>query len=312
MRVKFPRFFFFLAAFGVLAACAKPPDTPSEYRLFHIERGASAQKIARALTADGFIHHPWSLLIWIKLDPNNRKAIHPGVYSISPADTGYRILQLLRQGPPSARITFPEGWTAQQMAALLEAHNIVPAAAFLSEVEKEKLEGYLFPDTYDFDQGSSADAVIGLMRHRLTQKLPPDWAARQKALHLSERELITLASIVEREARVPQERPVIAGVFMNRLHKHWRLESCATVEYALGKWKPRLTYKDLDVASPYNTYRHGGLPPGPIGNPGAAALNAAAHPAQTDMMFFVAAGVGDGTHQFTRYYKEHLAVQKKK
>jgi len=119
-----------------------------------------------------------------------------------------------------------------------------------------------------------------------------------------------LASIVEREARAPQERPLIAGVFINRLKKHWYLESCATVEYALGAWKPHLTYKDLDVKSPYNTYRHPGLPPGPICNPGAAALEAAAHPAQTDMMFFVSDG--QGTHRFSRYYQEHLEVQKKR
>jgi UPF0755 protein len=115
--------------------------------------------------------------------------------------------------------------------------------------------------------------------------------------------------LVEREAQAPQERPLIAGVFYNRLRKHWYLESCATVEYALGAWKPHLTYKDLQVVSPYNTYRHPGLPPGPICNPGAAALNAAAHPAETDMMFFVADG--QGTHRFSRYYNEHLAVQKR-
>ena len=294
---------------GVLSACAKPAGAPPEPRLFRVERGASTQKIAHALTAEGFIHHPWSLLLWVRLDPRKRKVIHPGVYPIYPSDTGFTILQRLRQGPPSARVTFPEGWTAGQMAALLESRNIVPAAVFREKVEKEHLEGYLFPDTYVLEQGSDADTVIGMMRHRLTQMLPPDWTARQKALHLSERDLITLASIVEREARVPQERPLIAGVFLNRLRKHMRLESCATVEYALGKWKPRLTYKDLDVESPYNTYRHGGLPPGPIGNPGAAALDAAAHPAQTDMLFFVADG--DGTHHFSQTYKEHMDIQKR-
>jgi len=131
--------------------------------------------------------------------------------------------------------------------------------------------------------------------------------AQAKALHLSYAQIVTLASLVEKEARAPQERPLIAGVFYNRLRKHWRLESCATVEYALGTWKPQLTYKDLDVQSPYNTYRHFGLPPGPICNPGAASLEAAAHPAPTDMMFFVADG--QGTHRFSRYYKEHLAAQ---
>ena len=128
-----------------------------------------------------------------------------------------------------------------------------------------------------------------------------------KTLHLSW-QVVILASLVEREARVPQERPLIAGVFYNRLKKHLRLESCATVEYALGAWKPKLTYKDLEVESPYNTYKHSGLPPGPICNPGKASLDAAAHPEPTEMMFFVAHG--DGTHQFSKDYKEHLEVQK--
>ena len=127
---------------------------------------------------------------------------------------------------------------------------------------------------------------------------------KNKALKLSYGHIVTLASLVEKEARVPQERAVIAGVFYNRLRKRWRLESCASVEYALGKWKRKLSYKDLAVDSPYNTYLHFGLPPGPICNPGQAALEAAAHPAATDMMFFIAEG--DGTHRFSRYYKEHL------
>src|SRR2546423_15546548 len=114
------------------------------------------------------------------------------------------------------------------------------------------------------------------MVQRFHQAEPKDMIAQAKALKLNYRQLVTLASLVEREARVPSERPIIAGVFYNRLHKHWRLESCATVEYALGNWKPQLTYKDLDVESPYNTYRHAGLPPGPICNPGKAALEAAA------------------------------------
>ena len=294
---------------ALLQGCVgAPADAPRQP--FVVERGTSAREIARGLTQAGYIHHPWSFLIWVKWGAHHARAIHPGTYMLSPKDGGYHIAQLLRQGPPAERVTFPEGWTSRQMAAVLESHRVVGAAAFLAKVKQDKAEGYLFPDTYVFEQNSDVDTVIRAMRHRFTQMLPPDWAERAKALHLSERDLVTLASIVEREARVPPERPVIAGVFLNRLRKHWRLESCATVEYALGKWKPRLTYRDLDVQSPYNTYRHAGLPPGPIGNPGAAALDAAAHPSATDMMFFVANG--DGTHRFSQYYKQHLDAQKKK
>jgi UPF0755 protein len=304
-----PRAGFLLAVLLIFNGCTAHTPESSERTPFRVERGASAREIAHVLAQEGYLYSPWTFLVWIKLSPHKSHSIHPGVYMLSKADTGYRIVQLFRAGPPMARVTFPEGWTSRQMAALLEARNVLPSAVFLEKVEKEKQEGYLFPDTYAFEQNSDVDTVIRTIRKRFTQILPPDWNERAKILHLSEKDLVTLASIVEREARVPAERPVIAGVFLNRLHKHWRLESCATVEYALGKWKPRLTYADLDVQSPYNTYRHGGLPPGPIGNPGAAALDAAAHPAQTDMMFFVAAG--DGTHRFSQYYKQHLDVQKK-
>lgn len=195
------------------------------------------------------------------------------------------------------------------MAALLETRGVTSAADFLAVVEKKKSEGFLFPDTYFFEQGLPADLVVERLLDRFKEKEPKDFKDQAKAMKLSYPQLVTLASIVEKEARAPEERPIISGVFYNRLKKHWYLESCATVEYALGAWKSRLTYKDLDVSSPYNTYRHGGLPPGPICNPGEAALVAAAHPTPTDMMFFVADG--QGTHRFSRYYNEHLAVQKK-
>ena len=236
-------------------------------------------------------------------------SIKPGVYELSTRETGLGIYRTFRKGPPLVRVTFPEGWTSKQIAAVLDAKGITPAADFLAEVDKEKREGFLFPDTYFFEQGLSSEQVISRLTQRFKEKVPKDFQDRAKAMKLSYEQLVTLASIVEREARAPQERPIIAGVFYNRLRKHWYLESCATVEYSLGAWKPHLTYKDLKVDSPYNTYRHGGLPPGPICNPGAAALDAAAHPAQTDMMFFVADG--QGTHNFSRYYNEHLAVQKK-
>jgi len=297
----------FIAVLLISGCSAKPVDT-SDARLFRVTHGESARDIARALTDQGFIRRPWSFLIWVKLPFHHRHSIRPGAYPISPSDTGYSILQLMLKGPPSARLTFPEGWNAKQIATLLELHNVIPAATFLQKVDKEKLEGYLFPDTYVFEQGSDLDTVMHAMRRRFNQMLPPDWAERQKALHLSDRQLVTLASIVERETRVPEERPLIAGVFLNRLHKHMRLETDPTVQFALGVWKPHLTYHDLEVESPYNTYRHAGLPPGPICNPGAAALDAAAHPAQTDMLFFVA--TGDGTHRFSQNYQQHLKVQR--
>jgi UPF0755 protein len=282
---------------------------PAKVVAFQIRKGLAAHAIARDLHDQGLLRYPWSFLVWVKLF-GHPGVLKPGVYELSTHDSSWTIFKKFCAGPPLVRVTFPEGWTAKQMAALLDARGVVPSADFLAIVDKEKREGFLFPDTYFFEQGLPADRVIARLTERFKEKVPVDFQNRATAMKLSYGQLVTMASIVEREARAPQERPVIAGVFYNRLRKHWYLESCATVEYALGAWKPRLTYKDLEVNSPYNTYRHGGLPPGPICNPGAAALDAAAHPAQTDMMFFVADG--HGTHQFSRYYNEHLAVQKKR
>ena len=299
----------FLAAFSaaILLRPFRSPAGAATLR-FPVRKGLPARGVARDLYESGLIRHPWNFLVWVKLY-GHRSVIKPGVYELSAQESGFTIFQKLRQGPPLVRITFPEGWTARQMAALLEARGVTLSADFLALADKEKREGFLFPDTYFFEQGLPAERVIERLAERFKEKEPKDFKERAMAMKLSYGQLVTLASIVEREARVPQERPVIAGVFFNRLRKHWYLESCATVEFALGDWKPHLTYKDLAVSSPYNTYRHPGLPPGPICNPGAAALEAAAHPAQTDMMFFVADG--SGTHRFSRYYKEHLDAQRK-
>jgi UPF0755 protein len=274
---------------------------------FQIRKGESVREVARDLCAQGLLRYRLGFLIWPKII---RQGIRPGVYAISPRETGLTIYQQLVKGPPKVRITFPEGWTSRQMGALLETRGICSATEFLAVVVKQKREGYLFPDTYFFEEGTSPEALVARMVDVFRIKVPKDFKEQAAALKLSYGQLITLASIVEREARVATERPLIAGVFLNRLRKHMHLESCATVEYSLGGWKPHLTYKDLEVESPYNTYRHAGLPPGPICNPGAAALDAAAHPAKTDMMFFVADS--SGTHRFSKDYKEHLAIQKRK
>lgn len=300
--------FLFIVASCVALVVVLRPTGPEAKVQFQVRKGISAREVARELQVQGLIHQRWSFLLWARF--YGRKAIRPGIYEISNRESVLTMYRRFLQGPPKARLTFPEGWTARQMASHLEMKGVCPAADFLAIVNKEKREGFLFPDTYFFEQGLPAAVVVSRLVERFKEKVPKDFQERAKALKLSYGQLVTMASIVEREARAPQERPLVAGVFYNRLRKHWYLESCATVEYALGAWKPRLTYKDLNVQSPYNTYRHAGLPPGPICNPGQAALEAAAHPEKTDMMFFVADG--QGTHRFSRYYKEHLEIQKKK
>ncbi len=172
------------------------------------------------------------------------------------------------------------------------------------------MEGYLFPETYFIDYDASPEEIVDMMVDQFNKVFTQTMEERGKKFKFTKRDTIILASIIEKEAVKDEERPLISAVFHNRLKKRWYLESCATVQYALGEHKEKLTYEDVKVNSPYNTYIHFGLPPGPICNPGLAAIEAALYPADTDLMFFVSEG--EGTHRFSKYYKKHLEVQKKK
>ena len=205
----------------------------------------------------------------------------------------------------------PEGYTARQIAAKLEAEGLAQALDFLAVVKDAQnardwgvpasgLEGFLFPDTYELTKGMSAASIAQEMVKRFQAKAG---SVLLPGLKLKPLPLVTLASIIEREVKAPQERARVAAVFYNRLAKHMRLESCATVLYALGRTSGALSLDDLQNPSPYNTYRHAGLPPAPISNPGLSSLLAAAHPEQTEFLFFV---VGeDGTHIFSKDFESH-------
>jgi UPF0755 protein len=280
----------------------------AEPKRFEVAKGAPVRAIARDLKTEGLTGSTVFFRFWVKL-MGSHDALRPGVYTLKPSWSGFRIYRQLKKGPPLMKVTFPEGWTSRQMADLLVAKGIIASTTdFMTIVVRDKREGFLFPDTYAFNQGLEPSIVIDRLVRRFHEAEPKDLLAQAKKLGLSYRQIVTLASLVEGEARIAEERPIIAGVFYNRLKKRMHLESCATVEYALGKRKPQLTYKDLAINSPYNTYKHSGLPPGPICNPGRLALEAAAHPARTDLLFFFAEG--NGSHHFSKTYAEHLAAQK--
>jgi len=298
--------------FSIVLSGCQSPETGTQS--FTVSKGASVRQIANALQRDGFLQSPALFIFWAKVKAGSPK---PGIYELSRGRSASFIWDQIRKGPRPLRLTFPEGWTSWQMAQYLEEKGITSAKDFLAIVQREKLEGRLFPDTYLFDVELPASKVLEKMRARFEQQKPIDWDSQARVLGLKEEQLLVLASLVEREARVERELPLVAGVFLNRFKKGWLLESCATVQYAIGLskgtpglWKPRLLYKDLAIASPFNTYKQRGFPPGPIGNPGRAAMNAAAHPAETDAMFFVADG--EGTHRFSRYYREHLKAKEKR
>ncbi len=223
-------------------------------------------------------------------------------------------------------LTLIEGWRREEMAAYLQAQNALNASDFLvltaqtdfardvigERPEQTNLEGYLFPDTYRIEEDTTTDQFVERLLNQFRRKIGGAVANGFTANGLSVHEAVTLAAIVEREAQVPAERPLIAGVFYNRLAIGMTLGADPTVQYALGYqesegrwWKKALTLDDLRIDSPYNTYTNAGLPPGPICNPGFASLQAVAAPAATDYYYFVA--TGDGSHVFSRTLDEHNA-----
>jgi UPF0755 protein len=214
-------------------------------------------------------------------------------------------------------ITFREGLTIKQMAAMFEAKGFGPAAGFVEAASNARLvasldpaasdlEGYLFPDTYSLPRHATAAQLVARMVAGVERALTPDLRARAAARGLDVRELVTLASIIEKETGKAEERPLVAAVYSNRLKTGMGLQCDPTVIYALeraGRYTGNLTREDLRFDSPYNTYRYAGLPPGPIASPGRASLEAAANPADAPYIYFVSRN--DGTHAFASSLNEH-------
>ncbi|MGA2091073.1 MAG: endolytic transglycosylase MltG [Endomicrobiales bacterium] len=265
---------------------------------------SSAREIARIFKKSDIIWSETMLLVWAKLS-GNIGHFKAGVYLVSPRITIFSLTKRLASGESRLyRTTIPEGFTAEQIADLLARTALADRAKFLQLVRQRQCEGYLFPQTYYLEPYLGEEKIIDLMTAEFHRVVTPAMLEDARRINLTERQLVTLASIVEKEAVKPEERALIAGVFLNRLRKHWYLESCATVQYAMGIHKAKLSIKDTRYDSPYNTYRHFGLPPGPICNPGAASLRAAANPATTEDMFFVASD--SGTHLFSQYFRQHV------
>src|SRR4029079_13921966 len=248
------------------------------------------------------------------------RSIRAGTYVFKRGISWGDVLDDLRGGKGLEQaITIPEGWSliqiVPQLARVLEVpvdsvRAAVRDTALLHrlDVPTPTLEGYLFPDTYVFPDGTTARAAIRVMVERFEHVWQPEWNASAQALAMSRHNVMALASIVEKEARLPEERPVIAAVYLNRLKAGMLLQADPTVQYALGKHVARVMYKDLEIDSPYNTYRHVGLPPGPIASPGRPSIVAALNPANVPYLYFVAHP--DGHHEFTTDFARHtIAVR---
>ena len=286
-----------------------------------IERGLTSSGIGRLLAEKGLVRSPVAFEAAARV-AGVQDRLKAGQYRLSPRLGTFGILRALAEGRVErVRFTVPEGYNVAEIASLLEAKGLASKERFLAlargevegfrveAAEKEfsgNLEGYLFPDTYEIESGISGEAIIATMVRRFAQVVLPEFAGDDvadaaKALGLHG--VVTIASMVEREARIPEDRPVVAAVFYNRLKRRMPLQSCATVQYALGTWKERLSYDDLKVDSPYNTYLAPGLPPGPISSPGLSSIRAALHPAHVDYLYFAANERGG--HIFSRTFREH-------
>jgi UPF0755 protein len=279
-----------------------------------VPRGATLRVAAESLARAGVVQNATAFRLYGMMRGSDR-SIRAGTYVFKRGISWGDVLDDLRGGKGLEQaITIPEGWSliqiVPQLARVLEVPvDSVQAAvrdtALLHrlDVPTPTLEGYLCAYTYVFTDGTTESAAVRVMVERFERVWQPEWNARLQALAMSRHDVMALASIVEKEARLPEERPVIAAVYLNRLKAGMLLQADPTVQYALGKHVARVFYKDLEVESPYNTYKHTGLPPGPIASPGKPSILAALNPANVPYTYFVAHP--DGHHEFTTSFAAH-------
>ncbi len=304
------------AAAWVVLQRLEAPQTSGEAIPFEVARGASVADIARDLESAGLVRDARSFR-WLARFEGADAGIRAGEYLLPPTLDARGVLERLEAGAVRTyAVSIPEGFTMVQIAERVEAAGLARADAFLEiardpdaatafGVEGPSLEGYLFPETYRLARGLGARAVVETM---IAQFLSVwgELAPRAAERGLSMQEVVTLASIVEKETGAPHERPRIAAVFLNRIDRGMRLQTDPTVIYGIADFDGNLRRVHLeDASNPYNTYQIPGLPPGPIASPGAAALRAVLDPAESDELYFVSRN--DGTHVFSRTYREHDA-----
>jgi UPF0755 protein len=291
-------------------------ELPQEI-VFEVEMGKGAEAIARDLKEKGVIKKEWPFLMGYQLffSPESLKA---GEYVFSLPLSTKEVLRMLTEGQVYLHpLTIPEGLTGLEISELLDSLNFAEDDDFREafsqkeaisswDEEAQNLEGYLFPETYFFPKGTPAKEIVSNMISQFKDIFREEWKRRALEMDLSLREVVILASLVEKETSILEEKKLVSAVFHNRLRRRMKLDCDPTIIYVLkqeGRFTGRLRYKDLKLDTPYNTYLYPGLPPGPICNPGRASLQAALYPADEDFLYFVSKN--DGSHQFSRTYKEH-------
>lgn len=313
------------------------PTEPGDEVRFTIPRGVSSGRIANILEQHGIVRDGTIFAYYLKYKGIGDQ-FQAGEYAMAPGISIERMIEMLNNGetvpPEMMKFTIAEGLRMEQIAEIVGGFGKVDKTKFLeiandptllkapqgkvlpafvqqlAELEdvKYKLEGYLFPDTYEMLADSTEQDVMFRLVREFGDKLarlPEGWEDQMEKLGVSFHEVITIASLIEREVVVDEERPIVASVIYNRLSRKMNLEIDATVQYALPEHKDRLLYADLEVDSPYNTYKHSGLPPGPIASPSLASIQAALYPEETKYLFYVTKKDGTQSHLFAETFKGH-------
>jgi UPF0755 protein len=308
-------------AAGALLACtlvASCGSSNSRSVRVTVPPGSSFGAAVDSLERAGVISSPRLFRFYASARGRDRD-LKAGTYLFEPGSSWNDVLDALTRGKGLVHtVTIPEGFAVSSIAHTLSRALSVPPESIVAaasdsalrqrlDVPTPTLEGYLFPDTYTFAPGTTAREAVRMLVARFERVWRREWNARLQELAMSRHDVLTLASIIEKEARLAEERPVISAVYHNRLKIGMPLQADPTVQYALGKHVDRVLYRDLAVNSRYNTYKHVGLPPGPIASPGAASIEAALFPANVPYLYFVAHP--DGHHEFRRTFSEHTAAR---
>lgn len=309
------------------------PTKPGAAVEVTVTKGMSANNVAKLLEEKGIIKDSFIFGYYLVAKKEGSK-FQAGDYQLSPGMDKAEVIAKLNSGDVIAKETFtftiPEGFTVEQIADKLASEGIVNKDVFMTLTNENRswpavestlfipedhsqminrLEGYLFPDTYELANGSTEEEIIIRLLKELDRKLatlPEDWIDEldQKGMNLHE--LLTLASLVEREVAIDSERATVAGVIYNRLNQPMRLQIDAAIQYALGMQKDVLTHADTEISSPYNTYLIDGLPPGPIASPSLESIKAVLYPEEHDYLYYVTKKDGTQSHLFAKTYNEHL------
>ena len=296
-----------------------------EEKIFIVKEGEGLEKIAEKLRMERIIGNKWVFVfhVWLEGKANNLQA---GKYSLSSSMNISQVARKIINGEVFkdwVKVTIPEGWTNKQIEEKLAELEIVnpkeykfytistESFSFLADKPHDgNLQGYLFPDTYYFEKNTAIEDVVKKMLVNFGEKLTSDLREEIKKQNKTIHQILTLASILEREVKSDEDRAIVAGIFWRRLENNYPLESCATIAYILGVDKWRYSIEDTRIKSPYNTYTNIGLPPTPINNPGLSAIKAAIYPQETDYNFFLT-DPETGNTIFSKTFDEHNANKRK-